>query len=229
MGINFIPSTDAGLLAWVQNFSSLITANPTSYGLTAPTATALASLVTAYSTALTAATDPSTRGGSTILAKGQARVNLVAYCRKVARCIQGTLTVTDQQRYDLGLTVRNVEPTPIPRPAGAPLVEVKQVFGRTARVRLIDAANPTRRGRPAGTMGASVFSHVGPTPPADLSAWQFEGSTGRTTIDVTFPSSVPAGATVWLTAFWFNPRKESGPPCDPVSANLPGGSVSNAA
>ncbi len=37
-----------------------------------------------------------------------------------------------------------------------------------------------------------------------------------------FPSTVAAGATVWLTAFWFNPRKESGIACDPISANLPG-------
>ena len=30
-------------------------------------------------------------------------------------------------------------------------------------------------------------------------------------------------------AFWFNGRKQSGPACAPISANLPGGSVSMAA
>jgi hypothetical protein len=37
---------------------------------------------------------------------------------------------------------------------------------------------------------------------------------------------VKKGAAVWITAFWFNPRKQSGPAAEPVSANLPGGSVS---
>ena len=57
---------------------------------------------------------------------------------------------------------------------------------------------------------------MGATPPAELSAWKFEGNTGRTTIDVLFPTSVASGATVWFTAFWFNPRKQQGPACDPV-------------
>jgi hypothetical protein len=42
-------------------------------------------------------------------------------------------------------------------------------------------------------------------------------------VDVLFPATVASGATVWLSAFWFNPRKQPGPACDPVSANLPGG------
>jgi hypothetical protein len=32
-----------------------------------------------------------------------------------------------------------------------------------------------------------------------------------------------------VTAFWFNGRKESGPPTDPLSAVLGGGSVSSMA
>jgi hypothetical protein len=78
-------------------------------------------------------------------------------------------------------------------------------------------------------IGAAVFSFVGATPPADLSAWKFEGNTGRTRIDVALPSGVANGATVWFIARWFNPRKQNGPVGDPVSANLPGGSVSMAA
>src|SRR4051794_2282711 len=114
---DFIPSSDADLLAFGANFSTLITANPTSYGLSAPIATTLAAKQAAYAAALEAATNPSTRGGSTILAKDEARSDLVAYCREVARAVQGTMTVTNQQRYDLGLTVREAEPTPIPPPA----------------------------------------------------------------------------------------------------------------
>ena len=82
------------LLAWVQNFSTLITAGPTSYGLTSGIATTLAGYVSSYQSALQAATEPSTRGSATVLAKKTAKDAVVAYCRQLARAIQGTLTVT---------------------------------------------------------------------------------------------------------------------------------------
>jgi hypothetical protein len=70
---------------------------------------------------------------------------------------------------------------------------------------------------------------VGATAAADISAWKFEGNTGRTNVEVVFPSTVAAGAVVWLTAFWFNGRKQSGPACAPVSTNVQGVWVSMAA
>ncbi|HZZ42695.1 MAG TPA: hypothetical protein VFE58_07135 [Tepidisphaeraceae bacterium] len=38
-----------------------------------------------------------------------------------------------------------------------------------------------------------------------------------------------ASSEVTLSAFWFNPRKQSSPMSTPVGTNLPGGSVSMAA
>ena len=137
--------------------------------------------------------------------------------------------MTNPLRIELGLPPRDFEPTPIPPPGAAPGIVVKSAQGRTVKIRLIDVAQPTRLGKPAGVSGASVFSFVGATPPADLANWKFEGNTSRTGVDVLFPTSVASGATVWFTAFWFNPRKQQGPACDPVSANLPGGSVSTIA
>lgn len=137
--------------------------------------------------------------------------------------MQANPSVTGQQKSSLGLTVRDVEPTPINPPADAPTLDVLSAVGRSVKVRLHDSANPTRRGKPAGVAGASLFTCVGATPPADISGWTFQGNTSRTTADVQFPAEVPAGATVWLTAFWFNPRAQNGPTCAPVSTNLPGG------
>jgi hypothetical protein len=217
MTSDYLPSADADLLAWSANFSAKITATPTAYGLTAALATALAAKQTAYDTALAAATNPQTRGGSTVLAKDQARAELVQYCRQLARAIQGTLAVTDQQRYDLGLTVRGVVPTPIPAPASAPAIMLASVIGRTVSLRLIDPANPTRRGKPDYVDGAAVFSFVGAEAPTDLTDWKFEGNTTRTLMDVVFPTTVAPGTKVWLAAYWFNPRAQRGPACAPVA------------
>ena len=132
---------------------------------------------------------------------------------------------TNTQRSDLGLTVRNPEPTPIPPPASAPNIDVLSVDENTVRIRLHDPANPTRRGKPAGVDGAAIFSFVGDDAPTAEATWRFEGNTTRTAINVTFPNTGAPGSKVWFTAFWFNERKQSGPAATPVGTNLPGGAA----
>ena len=110
-------------------------------------------------------------------------------------------------------------------PEHAPDVDFVSVIGRTVKIRLHDSQSPSRRGKPPHIDGASVFSHVGDAPPASISDWKFEGSTTRTVAEINFDSSTPPGAKVWVTAFWFNPRSQSGPACDPVSTHLQGGGV----
>jgi hypothetical protein len=158
-----------------------------------------------------------------VLAKDTARRDLVAYCRLLARIIQGTLTVTNAQRYALGLTVRDVISTPIPAPSSPPDIDIVSTTRRTVRIRLHDSASSTRRGRPPGVAGASVFSHVGPTPPPALPDWRFEGNITRTKVDVVFDADVASGATVWIAAFWFNTKTQAGPTSSPISTNVPRG------
>jgi len=225
---DFLPSKDALLLSWSANFSTKITATPTAYGLVAAQATAYAALNTTYSTTYATAINPATRTKGTILAKNDARIPLRASARNLARIIQAFPTLTNTQRADLGITVRDVTPSPINPPTESPVMEVVSANGRalTLKLRSVDSE---RRGKPPGVHGASLFSYVGATPPADISAWKFEGSTTRTSFVMEFAPTVPAGSQVWLTAFWFNPRSESGPACMPISAFIAGGVVAAAA
>ena len=89
----------------------------------------------------------------------------------------------------------------------------------------MDPANPTRRGKPAGVDGLSVFSFVGTSAPTDEANWKFEGNTTRTVVDVLFPATVVPGAKVWFTAFYFNARKQRGPAATAVGTNIAGGSA----
>jgi hypothetical protein len=47
--------------------------------------------------------------------------------------------------------------------------------------------------KPAGVSGASIFSYVGAVPPADMSAWKFEGNTSKTAVQVVFPNTTAGG------------------------------------
>lgn len=221
------PKTDTGLLQWSQNFLNLITATPTAFGLTAADATAYGTVHTAYSTALTAC-DKAVRNRPAVVTKNAARTSLKNSATLLANKVYSTATVTDAQKTQLGIPPR-ATPSPIPAPTTSPVIEIVSLSAWTVRIRLRDGQG-SRRGKPAGTQGASVFSFVGPTASGDITAWTFQGSTGRVNaIDVTFPTSLAAGTKVWLTAFWFNGRKQSGPASVPISVNLPGGSVSLAA
>ena len=85
---SFFPSADAAALAWAQHFSSMITASATTYGLTAAQATAYATLVTNYQTAL-AASEPTVRSKTTTAAKNQAKATLKLSSTQLANIIYG--------------------------------------------------------------------------------------------------------------------------------------------
>lgn len=223
-----IPVKDAELAAYTTNFDARVSVAPATFGLTPEQGLTYSGFSTAFLTAYNAyvaAVTSGTRSKSLLAAKDTAKANLLACAREFYAFIQADTSVSDANKALVGVTVRKTTPTPTPVPSSAPIVAVESVSGRTARLRLMNAESPTHRGKPAGATGASVFTFVGATPPDEVEAWTFQGNTGRAEFDVTFPGTVAAGAVVWFTAFWFNPRKQSGPACPPVSTNLPGGGV----
>ena len=220
---DFLPSQDRALQTWATNASTILTADATSYGLTAAIASTFSGLVSGFSGALTTALEPSTRTKGTIAAKNTARNAMKDYARLWARVVQGTASVTDQMKIDLGITVR-ANPSPINPPTESPVMEVVGTNGRILDVKL-HAVDTARRGKPFGCAGASIFSFLGSAPPADISLWKFEANVTRTSFRMEFPPTVAAGSQVFLTSFWYSPRGQSGPACFPISAYLAGGVV----
>jgi hypothetical protein len=218
------PSREADLLTFLSNFNSILVASGVSYGLTAGQVSGFTALFTAYETALVAC-EPDVRSKPAVVTKNLARDAVKTGAFNLAMILAVSSTVTPAQKLALGITPR-ATPTPIPTPSSAPAIEVVSAFNRTLRIRLHDAASGVRRGMPTGVSGVNVFSFVGATPPEDIGAWKFEGGSGKSLVDVNFDGELPAGTKVWLTAFWFNGRKKSGPATTPVGAVLPGGGVS---
>ena len=226
-----IPTKDTLLVDWGANFLAKVTPTPANYQLTAAQVTALQGLYNTYLAgyqAVAQARQNRSRSHPLTVAKDTARLNFLQSAREHYGQIQDSLTISAQLKSDAGIVVRKTSPTPVPPPADAPEIDILSVSGRTVRLRL-HTSDSTKRARPAGTIGASVLSFVGESAPADVSAWKWEGNTSLTRTNISFPPSVPSGATVWFTAVWFNNRKQTSPMAQPKSANLPGGSVSMAA
>ena len=210
-------------MTWSTNFDTKINATPTDYGLTVALADNYHGLHEAFILAYNTANDPLTRSPANIAAKNTAKEELIENARMLARIVQAAPGISAAQRESLGLTVPDVEPSPIPVPDAAPAIEIMSAVGRLVKIRLWDTENPDNRGKPAGVSGATVLTYIGAAPPApeDIAAWKFETNISKTTTTVEFPPTVPSGATAWFTAFWFNPRKQSGPATLPVSAQIP--------
>ena len=175
----FLPNADSMLLSWSSNFSTLINAAPGDYNLSAAQAANYASLHAAFATAMLAV-EPSVRSKTTVAVKNEARAALRIGAKQLSLIIHGQPTVSDAQKLELGL---NVQATHALRIANDRAVHRCDSGERAdAKIQL--------RNKPSGVNGASLFSYIGQTPPAELSDWKFEGNTGKTVVDVQFPSDL---------------------------------------
>jgi len=230
MANSYLPQTEAGLLNWSANFNAQITAvaDPDTIGLSAAEVTAYTAVQADYAAKYTAAVDPATRGSATVLAKNIAKQTLISESRKLAMAVTSHPGVTDEQRHDMGLTVRDNTPTPVPPPSTSPTLDITSVDGWTVNIRLHNGES-TSRAKPVGVKGAYAWTYVGETAPTNINEWHFEGSTSKTNTKVLFSDELAPGTKVWLTAAWVNGKFETGPACTPVSTVINYGGLSQAA
>lgn len=228
MARSYIPTKDADLVTWSKNFLDRLGNDPPNYGLTQEQKVKFQAVQSAYAAAFETANDSITRSPANIQKKNTARKALVAKTRELVDICQAWPEMTDDKRKELQISLRDNTPTPVPVPSTAPVIDISRVDGLTIKMRLHNG-DSTRRAKPAGVKGATLFSYVGDTPPVSLSDWTFEGSVTRTITQLTMPGSVAAGSKVWLTAFWFNTRSESGPATPPISTHVGFGGLSQAA
>lgn len=222
MSNSFFTGSEIELYNGSQNFAQKIVLAPAMYGLTQQTADMYASANNYWRSTFDACRNPQTRTQVLISTKNAARDEIRRRSSLLAKIIEGTASVTDTQKLELGLSVRKT-PAPIPAPTDRPAVDVVSVNGRTVTMRIHDSASSTKRGKPAGATAAMVYTFVGETYPTDLAAWRLEGAATKADYAVTFSGQVPGGQQVWIRAAWVNRRQESGPVSDPVTTYLQGG------
>ncbi|MGB7161484.1 MAG: hypothetical protein WBD40_25720 [Tepidisphaeraceae bacterium] len=225
MDRNFYGRTkQAEVVSGSANFASLISAGAATYGLTPAQATSFAALDTALQSSYSAAITPETRTSVTIEEKNLAITNMRRNAVALSKIIYSTASVTDAMLIAVGLLPRT-SPTPVPPTMVAPEVDAVEVDGRLVTVRVRQAGVDTKA-RPIGTVGAYIFSHVGPSAPTDPSAYKFEGLCTRQKVQVQFSNDVPSGATAWIAAAWVSQRGgQRGFACTPVSFTIQGGPI----
>ena len=224
---DFYPRAERDIVKWTNNFSSRLITDPQRYTVTEGQASAYAERQATFAAAHRAARVRGRAKSDTgvTVTKEMARVILEAETRKLVTQIRASKGVSVDDKLKLGIRMLNGPKHRIKRPDTAPGIEVLDVDGRTAHVRLIDLENAIIGAKPKGVAGAVILSHVGAQPPTDPADWRFERNTTKCRFDFTFRGEIPAGETVWLTAYWYNPRREIGPACEAVCTNVRSGVV----
>lgn len=143
MGRSFYLATkDSDLVAGSQSFSDLINASPTTYGLTAPIAASYQVLNDDFAARYQLTQQPATRTKVSIVGRNDARILLVQKASEIAKTIYGTPTVTDEQKSELGLSVR-AAPAPAPAPGTCNDFKVMLLADGSVEIRW-KANNPPR-------------------------------------------------------------------------------------
>lgn len=203
---SYIPATDSAFLTWLNNFSSLLTASPATYGLSGADATIVAGVTTTYDSALALATDPSTRTSVTVASKDAARASAEAIVRPYAVSISQNTAVSNGDKVAIGVTVRSNIPTPIPAPVTPPVISLIKANPLVQQL-MIRPLGSSTKAKPGGTIAIEVARTVGTVPATDPNQLAIVGQYGKTPLIQNFESA-DQGKTVTYAARY---RTRSGP------------------
>jgi hypothetical protein len=213
---SYIPSQDAALKAWAENFDALITANPATYGLVPADAVSIDGFVDAFSAAYLVITNPATKTKPAVANKDGAKAAMLSIVRGYAQQIKLNQGVTNENKLALGLTLSDGTPTPIPAPSSNPILSVIGATMGQQTIRFADVNTPALRAKPFGAIGLQLFRHIGIAPISDPALATFNAFVTRQPYGVSFDNA-DNGKTCTYFARWQTRTGLVGPWSPPVS------------
>lgn len=216
---DWIPSTDSDLATFAQNFSDVLSADPSAYGLEAGDASAFAVVNDAYQDAYAAAINPSTRTPATIAAKDDAKDALKPEMRRLGNLIQANPAVTNEAKAEIGLTIRSTTPTPISAPTSFPLISILSATPFNLNLKIVDSDTPTTNAKPPGAIACELRVSASATPLEDPAALTYSGMETRHLANLQFDAE-DVGKTAYIAGRWITRTGLTGPWSDIQSMTI---------
>jgi hypothetical protein len=223
----YIPPTSSGLDSWAANFSTLISAAPATYGLTAADATTIASAVSLYHAAyLLGGTTaggkvPVTPGARTPVTVADMRSQqgaLVPLLRTYSSQIRLNPGVTNASKLALGLTLPNTTPSPIPAPTSYPLLSLLVATPLTHQFSYKDSLSPVGKAKAPGAIQVQLVGVAAATAPPGPDALGPLPAQTKSPFQIVWPSGAK-GMTAYYFARWAT-RKGLVGPWSPVTSAI---------
>lgn len=215
----YIPTQDGLLASWSDNFNTLISASPGTYGLLSSDATAIDSAVAPFLTAYAIAINPSTRTKPSVADKDALKSSMLEVVRPYAITIKNNSGVANTDKLDLGLNVSSDSRTPINCPQTQPLVAIIGATPGTHTLRFADSNTPDKRSKPFGAIQIQVWRVIGTTPATSPASAAFYGVVTKQPFGVAFDTA-DSGKICTYFARWVGRRGDFGPWSLPVSMTV---------
>ena len=201
--VSYIPTQQSKLVTWSENFSSLITAAPSTYGLQPADAATIASFVNAFTQAYAQSTkqSPATRTPAAITATNNAQAAMLGIVRTYAQQIRNNMGVMSENKQALGLTVPSSSRTPIPVPATAPAIKITGSTPLTFTMTISNPQSPASvRAKAVGARSYGIFyALTAPSAPVPSNPTTNLLLVGTKT---PFPAAFPAGSSGQNATLW---------------------------
>jgi hypothetical protein len=198
----YIPAKDADLNNWFLNFSTLITASPSTYGLLSSDATSIAAAVASWSSAYALVTSSSTKTAATVSAKNTAKVTSLMICRPYAQTVSLNAGVSSANKTALGVNPRTSTPSPITPPESNPILNVQSASNLSLIVRYRDsAASPSVKAKPYGVTSCRISGIVSSTPVSDPTVLLLIAQATKSPLTIT-RGSADGGKQLYLAGQW---------------------------
>lgn len=210
--MSYIPTRDADLLAWGQNFSDRLTADPAAAGLLPADALVIQTQFDEFAAAYALAVNPATRTIVTIAAKDEEKAGFLSIARAYAAIIRANAGVSNDEKAALGLTIPDPTPTPIPVPSTYPLLAAPLQGVGQILMTITDQATPLIKKKPFGVLGGCLYANkwTGASPPADNLKTLFGLITKSDNVIETGGIFAAADKVRW-SCQWYNRKGQLGP------------------
>lgn len=220
--MSYIPSKDAELDVWCENFATYIKGDPAAYGLSAADAVVIENQYIIFHDAYVAAVNPSTRTKLTVAEKDGEKVTLLQIVRSYAAQIRANQGVSDQAKAAIGLNIPDPTPTPIPVPTSTPELSITLCSNSVHQLSVSDSLTPTKKAKPYGVVGCQLVA-LETTSPSNAPMESAPTLAIVTTADYAINTApMTPGKWAHYRARWFNRRGEFGPWGAEITFVVPG-------
>ncbi|MDR1340847.1 MAG: hypothetical protein LBK58_12450 [Prevotellaceae bacterium] len=220
MSNDYIPQSDRIFLSWEKNLFACITANahrwnldPSSWSHIDPP------MISAYEDALakvrhpnSGAVDKLRKNGIRDILKKETRQFVNEYLRYNSR-------ISNEDRINMGMPVRDLKPTPVHKPDTVPEAMVKLTLPGVIELHVVDSKSG-RRAKPKGVHGYEIKWAVLEEPVTRLAQLTESSFSTRSTFRMTF-SSEQRGKKLSFALRYENTRGEKGPWSKIMTAYIP--------
>lgn len=220
---DYIPGSDTGFQAWVNNFATYAGAHLVELGIALPDIMPILAGRADFDTKMSANVTAQQAAQSARQAKDVSRDALESLIRVLVRQLQASGDVDNSERAALGITVPDTIRTTAAggistRPVG--VVDTSQRLRH--EIRFTDEATPTRRAKPAGIMGCEIWvkvAAVGEAPPASADELSFISMDTASPYIVEYDGA-DGGKTAHYMLRWVKSSGEKGPWSETISATI---------